>query len=234
MKYLYLLVLVSGSFNVACQATIGEVKYKLMINDDAMFDKGPDADFFKVAKESSHFLSYTLRFNLEESVFSLDPIMDDRGTVAIAIAFSGISGKFYNIKNSKTLLNEIDDEGFGKIIIKSQTDYQWDLSDESKIIDGFMCFKASRIITIDNGKLGVFKRTIFAWYCPAIPAPFGPAGESGLPGLILELHNRNVVLGVTKIDLNTNKKFEITKPSKGKWLSEKEYLKFLDNKINED
>jgi len=56
----------------------------------------------------------------------------------------------------------------------------------------------------------------------------------GLRGLILELHNRNVVLGVKKTDLHPHKKIEISKPGKGKWLSEKEYLKFLDNKINKD
>jgi len=55
-----------------------------------------------------------------------------------------------------------------------------------------------------------------------------------LRGLILELHNRNVVLGVKKTDLHPHKKIEISKPGKGKWLSEKEYLKFLDNKINKD
>jgi GLPGLI family protein len=228
-----LLLFVLMPFIGNCQATSGKVQYKLTINDDAVFDKGPDADFFKVAKESSHYLSYTLKFDTEKSVFSLDPIMDDRGNVAIAIAFSGISGKFYNIKSSKSLLNEIDDTDFGKIIIKSQYDNQWNFSNESKVIDGFECFKASRVIIVDNGTFGVFKRTIFAWYCPEIPVPFGPAGEGGLPGLILELQNRNVIFGVMKINLNSEKGI-ITLPTNGKIVTDKQYVKMLEGKINDE
>ena len=235
MKNTIIILLLLTNFISYCQILDGSIQYGIIITDDPDFDKGPAEEFLKVAKESTHYLSCTLIFNEQQSVFFIDEMMDiNQSNISMAIAFSGVSGKYYNIKKTSLLLREFEEEGFGKIILQSQYNYNWELLNESKKIDGLTCFKASRIMTIDNGDAGVFNRTITAWYCPSIPVPYGPAGEGGLPGLILELHNRNVILGVRKIDLNPNKKNVITLPTKGKWLSEKEYSKMLDDIINED
>lgn len=235
MKKIFLLFLLSMPIIMHCQIINGSIKYGLIIGDDEDFDKGPAQEFIKVAKESAHYLTFTLLFNENKSVFSIDETMNlnDSG-ISTAVLLCGVNGKFYNIKNTKKILNEIDDDDLGKIIIEYQNDTNWELINESKNIDGFTCFKASKIMTIDNGEYGIFKRTIIAWYCPSIPISFGPAGEAGLPGLILELQNRNIVLGVKKIDLNPDEKIVINLPTKGKWVTEKEYSEILDKKMKDE
>lgn len=231
-KIILVFFLLISNANYA-QVKGGIITYGVTISDDADFDKGPAGDFLKLAKNAAQYLSYTLLFNENESIFCLDNIMEtNQNEISAAVAFSGIYGKFFNIKKSMLLLNEFDNEDFGRIVVQKQYDYKWEFSNESKKIDGFTCFKASRIMIIDNGDSGVFKRPIIAWYCPSIPASFGPVGEGGLPGMILELHNRNVVLGVKKIDLNPLENSVILIPDRKIWITEEKYTKMMDEKMN--
>lgn len=228
--YIFFLLL---SATINAQGTEGTVTYGVIIGDDDAFDKGPAGDFLKLAKNSAQHLSYTLSFNQDKSIFFLDNIMEtNQNEFSAAIAFSGVYGKFYNIKKSMVLLNEIDSEDFGRIVIQKQYDYKWEIINESKVIDGFKCYKASRLMVIDNGESGIFQRKIIAWYCPSIPASFGPAGEGGLPGLILELHNRNVVVSVKKIDLRPLKQIDISIPDKNVWISEDRYNEMMAKKMD--
>ena len=54
-------------------------------------------------------------------------------------------------------------------------------------------------------------------------APFGPIGYAGLPGVILELEARNYKYYATKINLNPKKEIKITKPTKGKKVTQEEF-----------
>ena len=163
MKNTIIILLLLTNCISYCQILDGNIQYGLIITDDLDFDKGPAEEFLKVAKESTHYLSCTLTFKEQQSVFFIDEMMDiNQRNISMAIAFSGISGKYYNIKEKSLLLREFEEEGFGKIILQSHYDYKWELINESKNIDGFQCFKASRIMTIDNGDAGIFNRIITA------------------------------------------------------------------------
>jgi GLPGLI family protein len=78
--------------------------------------------------------------------------------------------------------------------------------------------------------VGVFKRNVVAWYCPKIPVSFGPKGYGDLPGLILELEEKNITFGAKKITLNPTN-IIIEKPSKYKIVSEIEYEKMVDKSM---
>jgi GLPGLI family protein len=100
------------------------------------------------------------------------------------------------------------------------------------MIDGYLCYKATSVLVRNNGVHGLFKFPIIAWYTPAIPIPFGPLGYGNLPGLILELQERNILYGITKIKLNHKIDFNksiLYKPSIGKIISSEE----LSSKIAE-
>ena len=69
---------------------------------------------------------------------------------------------------------------------------------------------------------GKFVHPVIAWYCPEIPYKFGPAGYGGLPGMILELQEKNNVFGAIKIELKAPlEKIQI--PKKGIKISHQEY-----------
>lgn len=58
--------------------------------------------------------------------------------------------------------------------------FDWSISDSTKTILGFTCFKAT---------CSFRGRTYTAWFSPEIPAMTGPWKFSGLPGLILDVYD---------------------------------------------
>lgn len=75
---------------------------------------------------------------------------------------------------------------------------QWQLSEETKIIQGYECKKAT---TTFRG------RNYEVWYAPAIPSNFGPYKFYGLPGLIVFLqdsrkHFTFELIGLQKLPKN--------------------------------
>lgn len=97
------------------------------------------------------------------------------------------------------------------LTVKKASSIIWQLTDESKLIDDKLCFKATTSILIIS-RLGNKEIEITAWYCPEIPIPFGPQNYGGLPGLIMELNDRaGLTFFVSKINLNKKVFFQIPK-----------------------
>lgn len=78
--------------------------------------------------------------------------------------------------------------------------YDWKISDEKKIIQGYTCRKA----TAETVKDGYSKVTI-AWFCEDIPISDGPLTLNGLPGFIFEAYSGNLFkLEFKNFSLNKN------------------------------
>ena len=106
-------------------------------------------------------------------------------------------------------------------LIVKPIEKKWNLTNESKKIDNYICYKATTEYIVINSK-GKFVHPVIAWYCPEIPNKFGPAGYGGLPGMILELQEKNNVFGAIKIELKAPlEKIQI--PKKGIKISHQEY-----------
>ncbi|MGY0427034.1 MAG: GLPGLI family protein, partial [Polaribacter sp.] len=74
------------------------------------------------------------------------------------------------------------------------------------------------------GSFGNLKSfNVIAWYTLEIPYSFGPTKYNGLPGLILELKNRQAKIYASKILLNKKKTKEIKKPKKGIEITQRKY-----------
>ncbi len=107
-----------------------------------------------------------------------------------------------------------------KCFLIEQPPLEWELTQETKIIGGYLCYKA--INTSSKNK----KKKPVAWYTPQISASFGPKHYFGLPGLILELEESAVVFKAKEILLNPKQKVEI-KSSRGVKITKSEYNKKL-------
>ena len=99
----------------------------------------------------------------------------------------------------------------------------WSITNESKKINGYTCYKA----TLSDTTLKI--NNIVAWFCPELPYKYGPKFYNGLPGLILELKEFQTTYFATKIELN--KVYNKIIFPKGKTISKEEYDKKLKQQM---
>lgn len=131
---------------------------------------------------------------------------------------------FTNLK-SKEKIKQIElGEKFN--VIYPYDEYKWEVTSETKIINGFKCYKAKtykeKYIKWKN-KTSITNPEV--WFAPEIPYGYGPFGLIGLPGLILEAtFNGKVFYYATKIDLDykDTSYSKVEMPSTGKFVTEKE------------
>lgn len=201
-----------------------QVDYNLKISDiseNAIKDK-----YLKIAIKGSDLVHFTLIFNKDISLFS-DQTKTQSREATLAKAWADYTEPIYtDLKSNKIFFyNKQTPVTQGKTyIINEDILLDWQLTNQTKSIEGFTCYKAT-----GTYKQGGRYKNITAWYAPQLPFSFGPMGYAGLPGLILELHMDNVMLGATKITkLHTLNKIEI--PSQGILISEDQYSKLINSK----
>jgi GLPGLI family protein len=104
------------------------------------------------------------------------------------------------------------------------TDYQWTITDETAIINGYKCTKATT-------KKDIFP--VSAWFCDEIPINDGPVEFWGLPGLILKVDLGGYsVITLDQIKI-TKEDFTINEPeNKSKQLSLNAFYNNIDSHLN--
>ena len=221
---LLLLFLLSISFSQNNLA----VTYKVKIEDEKdLFSSNTTLrNYFVKAIQNSPLLEFKLICKKDMSKFYDSTIFTnlDLSQKQTLLSFSSYSGIIYDEK--KFLYKQSMILG-NNIFLKKEKKNDWVLQNETKEINGFLCYKATSTNKIVYGEK-VFNHPVTAWYCPTLPYNFGPNGYSGLPGLILELQVRNVVYGASKIELNSTETFKI-ETDKMKVLNEKEFEEALNN-----
>lgn len=165
----------------------------------------------------------TLRFNFNEALFELDKKISVEDRINLVEKLNSISAggihKYYQNRTTRTL--ELQNcETLGECFIIVSKFKNWKLTQETKTIAGYLCYKATTTVTRKSKNIRVT-----AWYCPQLSVAFGPKDYNGLPGLILELDNSSMYYRATKIVLNPKEKVLIEKPTKGKIVSQEEYNK---------
>ncbi|MGV9004602.1 GLPGLI family protein [Flavobacterium sp.] len=226
-------------------------KEKIVKEDD-------DPEFTELIKEAlnkSSQKSFLLTFNKFEALYEEKEVLEQPASptngMSISIKMSGGGKKYINTKEKISLE---EDEIFGKeFLIEEPLDQtKWVLLDQTKMIGDYTCFKAECIVPItqkqkddyqeylrkEEVKPGLFKQEeptdniITAWYTPEIPVSFGPNNYSGLPGLILEINEKNNLILCSKVVLNSKDKSEIKKPKKGEKVSRKRFEEIQKKKLD--
>jgi GLPGLI family protein len=103
---------------------------------------------------------------------------------------------------------------------------EWKFTGNNRIVLGYSCQEA---VKEDNG------RKISAWFTTMIPVSSGPAGYTGLPGLILlvDIDNGKHVITARTIDSEIKVEAMLVKPAEGKKVTQEEYKKIVDEKMKE-
>ena len=219
-----IIILLFLTINSYAQIQSGKIEYKLVIGyDEKLSNDAILKPYLEKAQEGVKQISFFLSFNKEVSFFEMNDFVKDENT-EFAKAFSVATNSYYTLANSEKKIKQVNNH-FGQFIVNYNEKTEWELENETKYIGEHLCYKASSEQIVINSK-GTFKHPITAWYCPNIPFSFGPKGYTALPGLILELQERNLIYGAFKIDLKKENDI-IAEPKKGKVLTEEEYNKII-------
>ncbi len=229
MKFITFIILIYCSTSIA-QTIAVEVEYTQSLA------KIKDSSFLKPRLLKD--IRFLLTATTQESRFSQIKYMDHDAFASNQrfIYLSGASGVFYKNLESKEKLRHLNDFGGNLIIEYPFNGYKWQITNESKFIGKFKCYKAYFTESIYVEELDKeFSFITYAWFTPEIPIPFGPIGIDGLPGLVLEVISNDgmfyfVADNIKTYNLIDNKKFYIKRPESDKQMTKEEYINESSNK----
>jgi GLPGLI family protein len=221
-----------------CQVKNGYIQYGIVINKEFSGNELKEKDIieaFRKANEAAEKVEYTLNFNGGEAYFFANPVLSQTNIpLSGLVTIGGGKLKYYQNDKTKEYREFLDSKKVGIAILNRQIKYEWTLLNESKMIDGYTCYKATSPVMHqkNNFKSTDPKFNITAWYAPEIPVSFGPVGYGGLPGLILELQFYTQTFYAKKTNLNLDKTPEIDKLTEPKAISEETYMEMYRGTLN--
>lgn len=179
----------------------------------------------KIFNAESSF-DYKLIFSDQDAIFSIVKIPLDKKEINSESSFFAYGVmktntlKYINLVEQKVYSQDIDDSSF--YTYTELSSYNWQITNESKMINGRLCFKAilSRKLSLPTREIN---QLITAWFCPDIPISLGPNGMGGLPGLILVLDSGGSAYVAKEIFFD--EKVKVVKPKMKKVISEESYMK---------
>lgn len=189
---------------------------------------------------------YEMEFTASESTYDeVKELAKPKANTGMSVSFSINNGSTSKVfKDLKEQKYYKEDQIMGKdfLIIDDIKTYNWQLTNETKMIGKYTCFKATytpelteeekkeakeKAEAAENGSLfGMIPekdRTITAWWTPEISVSNGPGEYQGLPGFILEVKERNTILLCTKIEINPEEDLDLKKPRSGKEINQEDF-----------
>lgn len=211
------------SVTISSQVLSGKVTYTVRLNfteenlKEMELNKDKATSAMRKVLNNSTNTNVILRFNGNQSHYKVIEKLEikDRKPLNMTYAIAGGEKQFYTeLLANKNTMKEC--ALLEKCFLVEQPKIDWELTQTTKIIGGYVCYKA--INTSSTNK----KKKPVAWYSPQLSASFGPKDYFGLPGLILELEESAVTFSVKEIILNPKEKV-IIEPIEGTKITKKEY-----------
>ena len=186
---------------------------------------------------------FVLNFNKAESIYQQEQKLKEMGSRGSTFA-SELEGELYKNSQTKKYLKAEEFANKNYIITDVLKNYNWDITQESKKIGGYTCYKAISITKVTKKELQEYEvekakqsknktsffnlekpkdKKITVWYNPEIPVSHGPNQYWGLPGLIMEVNENNLIILCSKVILNPKDKKSIKAPKNGKVISQNAY-----------
>ena len=233
IKHIILLVFLSVSFNSYTQTSITALYKKELIplKSTSISIKQKQQARTLQSMRIKHYresiailedVSFKFITNNQEAIFKAQNsgLLEDDAGYQLALGRGGLNtnGAYYcnafinKCVHQKSLLGEVFlvEQPFHK--------YQWKLENNTQIIGGFTCLKATATYTRVDYRGRTYTDNIVVWYTPQIPVNLGPLGYNGLPGLIVRLEITNkfggAILLLQKVTKH-KKAVKIKEPKKG-------------------
>ncbi len=200
------------------------------------------SEVMKRASEKTYLLTFNKQECLYEEIQKLDKPKAPGNGMLMSVTFSGDGKKYLDTKSKSKI---VEDEIFGKefLIVDALVKPDWKLVDETKKIGDYTCYKAEIVIPVTEKQKSAYKdflkkqenktslfpmqepkdKVVTAWYTPEIPVSLGPRNYWGLPGLILEVNEGNMIVLCSKVTLSNKEVTKIKIPNTGKKVTQAEF-----------
>ena len=226
-NFLLSLIFILFTFSIKCQTFSGKVTYEVKLTftkenlKQMELNNNKATNTMRKVLQNSTDTNVLLKFTSNQSHYEVIKKLEinDRKPLNMTYSIAGGSKQYITdlIVNKNTMKEcELLEECF----LIEQPVLKWELTQETKLVGGYICYKAINISSKNKKKKPV------AWYTPQIPASFGPKHYFGLPGLILELEETAVVFKVKEIILNPKEEVKVI-VKEGTKISQEEYNKKL-------
>lgn len=228
-KIIFLILLLNAVVFFGQQEKL-EVKltYKVSLKQhDKKLNLKPGQQQYNIIAKKSGKKTLILDVKNHESFFYKRSKMESDADKKIDLlsAFIGDNKYYYNsLENSsiteKNFLGE-------KFIIINKPNFSWNLTQEQLVIGKYNCYKATTIKEVTNRLGKKIQKKILVWYTLEIPVRAGIKDFQGLPGAIVYLEANGLTYKLSEIKMQLNNRIQITKPSKGKIVTQEEFDKIL-------
>ncbi|WP_298142546.1 GLPGLI family protein [Flavobacterium sp.] len=216
--------------------TSGHATYKLHIQfSEDVLQADSKYGLLKQAVEIAPELRYRLIFNNEKANFNF--VQNDRVDQVAANTASSLAGAdrlIFIDRQKKSFLMEVKGDKIlfedHEYVVADTLVSDWKITNEEKLISGYLCYKATTIKEVDMGTY-IAKQLVTAYFCPKIPVPFGPGLFGGLPGLILELQEKNSAFVLEEIKFRNIEDSEFMIPKGRTVLSRKQYIDVVNKRF---
>ena len=191
LTFCYIFFLLFGCNAVLnAQKKVNHVTYKVLIKERQSLIGPIGAEEMELTLQALETTKPELFFNdsISKFIVPIDFKKMDPNELSLAILNLESGTTYFNNKNKFNywlqnfrITNEI-------YLVYKKYFADWKLENESKIICGQKCLKATAKIFVDEGEGESSEEfSVTAWYSTKIKNDFGPNGYRGLPGLVLEL-----------------------------------------------
>jgi len=197
-----------------------KVTYEKKINIENQLKKIKNPFLRKLVKKKlSQPIFYELLYSDGISIYNLAKNTNNQNDESVSLEVDD-NNVFYKDFKSKNLIKQAEFLSRTFLITNSLPKLQWKITNETKEIGKY---KVTKAILKRNNEI------IEAWFTNKIAVGDGPESFYGLPGLILELKTKNYVLKVKDIIFLKDAP-KITKPEKGKKVSQSQFDKIVQKK----
>lgn len=197
-----MLLFIQNSYSQNSTEKVLIAKYSLYPYSTEFFDHDSDSPSdkksFDIALRRTKEFKYTFisDFKSKNAVFFLDSIITKpiKGKESYWIEPENVISFSFKKSDSYHKKESIFKNNFFVINYKKFS-YEWQITNESKVIGGFNCTKA-----ISNAR----NNKIVAWFTNEIPINYSPLGLYGLPGLILQAETFFSTITIESIKYSEN------------------------------
>lgn len=148
---------------------------------------------------------YELNFKNEESYYFKKPALEEQSLLDSRAG----SVPYYTNNATDTIVGM--SSSLGKIAHKP---LDWKITNKTKNIGDYKCYQAVVTEKLYSRQGHYYYKKVIAWFTPEVPISFGPKYYKGLPGLILQIEDKEYTLTATKINLNPSEGIKIKRLEK--------------------